>query len=65
MNKFLTSIVTTIILLSYITGLMSIINITDTSIPISTCMNIYLPGYYYLTIDLSGVQDIYNYCIGI
>ena len=65
MNKFLTSIVTTIILLSYITGLMSIISTIDTSIPISTCMNIDSPGYYYLTIDLSGVQDIYNYCIGI
>jgi len=68
-HKSLTFPVTIIILLLlfYTTCcLVSVVNTIDApTTPVSDCMSIESSGYYYLTKDLSGVEETRDYCISI
>ena len=65
MNKYLSALCTGVLMAVLITTSMGTLNASSSQQTVISCMDITTPGYYYLALNITGLQADRERCIGI
>jgi len=65
MNKYLSALCIGVLIAVLIAASMSIVNASSSQQTVISCMDITTPGYYYLALNITGLQADRERCIGI